>query len=118
MFEFAWKEIIRRKARSIANIIGFALGVIIFSVLISLLKVSEQGITQVLTNTGTHFIAYQTLCCGLPFVSDDALNKNFVANGISTQPMPILLIDSIKTIPEDQTPSATAFLMTCQVSLP
>lgn len=100
MFKLAWKEFTRCKVRSTIGVIGYSLAVIIFGVMLTLTKTSEKAVSKVLSNTGTHFIAYQSLCCGLPWVGDEETNKSFLANGISAQPLPIQLADTIKALPE------------------
>lgn len=46
------------------------------------------------------FIGYKKLCCGIPYILDQKLNENFLANGVSSQPLPIEIVNRIKAIPE------------------
>jgi putative ABC transport system permease protein len=98
MWKYAWREIIRRKGRSIAAICSYALAAMIFSVLISLLQYSERSQYKTLYNTGTHFIAFSPVCCNLPLLKDET-HEGFWANGSRSSIMPINLIDTIKKLP-------------------
>ena len=98
MWKYAWREIIRRKGRSIAAICSYALAVMIFSVLVSLLQYSERSQYKTLYNTGTHFIAFSPVCCNLPLLKDET-HEGFWANGSRSSIMPINLIDTIKKLP-------------------
>ena len=90
MWKYAWREIIRRKGRSIAAICSYALAVMIFSVLVSLLQYSERSQYKTLYNTGTHFIAFSPVCCNLPLLKDET-HEGFWANGSRSSIMPINL---------------------------
>jgi putative ABC transport system permease protein len=98
MWKYAWRELIRRKGRSSAAIVGYALAVIIFSVLLSLLYYSDQSMNKTLQNTGTHFIVYKPACCNL-FRLKDAIQEGFWANGNRSSLIPINLIGRIKQLP-------------------
>jgi len=98
MWKYAWRELIRRKGRSSAAIAGYALAVIIFSVLLSLLYYSDQSMNRTLQNTGTHFIVYKPACCNL-FRLKDATQEGFWANGNRSSLVPINLIERIKQLP-------------------
>jgi putative ABC transport system permease protein len=95
---FAWKEITRCKARSILNMIGYFLAIMVFSIIITLLFYSEQALNNVLSNTGTHFISFKPQCCGLPYLPGK--KQNFIANGIPAQPLPVSMLAEIKKIAE------------------
>ena len=98
MWKYALRELIRRKGRSSAAMTGYALAVIIFSVLLSLLYYSDQSMNRTLQNTGTHFIVYKPACCTL-FRLKDAANEGFWANGNRSSLIPINLIGRIKQLP-------------------
>jgi ABC-type lipoprotein release transport system permease subunit len=97
---YSWKEIRRSKARSVTAIVGYSLAALFFGILISLQVYSDKSLHNILSNTGTHFISYKPLCCGLPYIDNNEEERNFIANGISTQPLPLSLINDIKKIPE------------------
>ncbi|RPI02737.1 MAG: ABC transporter permease, partial [Ignavibacteriae bacterium] len=97
MMHYAWHELIRRKGRSFAAILSYALATVVFSVLISLLQYSERSQYKTLYNTGTHFIAFRPVCCNLPLLKDET-HEGFWANGSRSAVMPLNLIDSIHTL--------------------
>jgi putative ABC transport system permease protein len=98
MWKYAWREIVRRKGRSVAAMFSYALATMIFSVLISLLQYSEYSQYKTLHATGTHFIAFSPVCCNLPLLKDET-HEGFWANGSRSSVLPISLIDSIKKLP-------------------
>jgi putative ABC transport system permease protein len=98
MWKYPWRELVRRKGRSVAAICSYALAAMIFSVLISLLQYSERSQYKTLYNTGTHFIAFSPVCCNLPLLKDET-HEGFWANGSRSSIMPINLIDTIKKLP-------------------
>lgn len=97
---YSWKEIYRCKGRSLIAIAGYSFAALIFGIFISLLLYSNKSIGKILNNTGTHFISYKPLCCGLPYINNHEYKQNFVAEGIPSQPLPISLLSDIKKIPE------------------
>ena len=78
LIEFAWKNISRCSGRSGLTILGQGLAIMIFSVIFTLLFYSEKAMDNVLSNTGTHFISFKPLCCGLPYLKDK--KQDFFAN--------------------------------------
>ena len=46
------------------------------------------------------FVGYKKLCCGIPYILDKELNHHFIVNHVSCQPLPVGVVDRIKTIPE------------------
>jgi ABC-type lipoprotein release transport system permease subunit len=97
MLKYAWREIYRRKGRSIAAICSYALAATIFSVMISLLQYSELNQYKTLYDTGTHFIAFNPACCNFPLLKDET-HEGFWANGSRSSVMPVNLIDTIKNL--------------------
>ncbi len=98
LIRFSWKEITRCKGRSVSNILGYFISIITFSAILTMLFFSEQALNNVLNNTGTHFISYKPMCCGLPYIYQT--KQNFIANGIPSQPLLVSLLNDIKKIPE------------------
>jgi ABC-type lipoprotein release transport system permease subunit len=72
----------------------------IFTIILSLLLTSEKAINNILNNTGTHFISFRPLCCGLPYIQKSDRKQNFIANGIPSQPLPIEFLKKIQNLPE------------------
>ena len=107
ILSFAWKEIIRSRERSYSSMIGYFSATLIFAVI--LLLYSGKSIDSILSNTGTHFIAFRPFCCGLPYLTQEEAKQNFIANGIQSQPLPLTLLDEVKKIPEVK--DAAAFLL-------
>lgn len=97
MLKYAWREIIRRKGRSVAAILSYALATMIFSVLISLLQYTEYSEYKTLYNTGTHFIAFSPVCCNLPLLRDET-HEGFWANGGRSSLIPLEMIDTIRNL--------------------
>lgn len=64
MINYAIKELTRRKRRTLSNIIGYILTVVILVMIINILKETDKEQSSILESTGTHFIAYLPLCDG------------------------------------------------------
>lgn len=105
LWEYAWRETVRRKGRTLANVVGYLLAVAIMVVLISVLMFSQGAAGSVLTGVGTHFIAYipyttaadlPEFCCALP---PDTQRQNFLANGAPSIPMATYVVEQIKRLP-------------------
>ena len=75
MWEYAWRETVRRKGRTFANILGYLLAVAIMVVLVTTLVFSKEAASAVLTSTGTHFIGFIPLCETTEVCSVDLLDK-------------------------------------------
>ncbi len=108
MWKYSWREIIRRKNRSLAAILSYTLAVIVFSLLISLLQESDLSMNKTLQNTGTHFIAFRPVCCNLPQLRD-VRNEGFWANGTRSAVLSTQILDEVKKLPSVS--DASAMLM-------
>lgn len=108
MLKNAIKEITRRKTRAVVSIAGYAIAVTLLILFISLFKQTEESSRAVLTNTGTHFIAFKPQCCAIPFLNEE-YQEIFEINGIQTQLMTKDLIQKVKTSPAVK--DASPFLM-------
>jgi len=58
MYRYALKELWRHKARTAANILGYATAVAFMIAVVSLVQSHEMAATRVLKSTGTHFMAF------------------------------------------------------------
>jgi putative ABC transport system permease protein len=109
----AIRELTRRRNRTIANIIGYTLAVTAMVVLVSVLFFSRDTAGQVLTSTGTHFIAFNSLTkcnkgqTGHCFENTkDSKREGFVANGVKTKMLSSVWIPDIKKLPAVKDASA------------
>ena len=93
----AWQTFIRNKSQFIFSIFGFALSVLLFVVIMTLGMQSRKSVDSVLTNTGTHFIAFKPQCCENPFFAEES-EEGFVAQGIVSQPLPYELIKGLNEL--------------------
>jgi putative ABC transport system permease protein len=85
----AWYQINRRRARAVANILGYAFAVATMVILTHAVLASKQASDAILNSTGTHFVAFMPADKGLcpPCAANQARTQNgegFVASGIST----------------------------------
>jgi putative ABC transport system permease protein len=85
----AWRQINRRKARSVINILGYAFAVAAMVILIHAVLASKQASDAILNSTGTHFVAFVPAdkgscpqCAGACDWSENS--EGFVAFGTST----------------------------------
>jgi len=107
MWEYAWRETVRRKGRTLANVVGYLLAVAIMVVLMSVLMFSQGAAGSVLTGVGAHFIAFipfhytpsgdlpESCCCMQP----DPQWENFLANGAPSIPIWAELVKEIRKLP-------------------
>ncbi|MGD0785771.1 MAG: ABC transporter permease [Sedimentisphaerales bacterium] len=85
----AWYQINRRRARTAANILGYAFAVAVMVILTHVVSASKQASDVILNSTGTHFVAFVPADKGLcpPCAANQARTQNgegFVASGTST----------------------------------
>ena len=99
MLKYAWREILQRKNRSMAAVFSYALAVIIFSALISLLRNSDDSMYKTLQSTGTHFIAFKPMPCNCFLLKDQNKGEGFTANGTRTSVISTEIINEIKKFP-------------------
>jgi putative ABC transport system permease protein len=90
----AWYQINRRRARTVANILGYAFAVATMIVLTHAVLASKRASDAILNSTGTHFVAFVPADKGLcsQCAANQARTQNgegFVASGVST-----ILIDA------------------------
>ena len=85
----ALMELNRRKWRTGANVVGYALAVGLMVVLAGILLASRTAANDILRSTGTHFIAFVPICrdtCPATAATDGA--EGFVANGVPSSLFP------------------------------
>ncbi|MGI2335175.1 MAG: ABC transporter permease [Dehalogenimonas sp.] len=101
MWHYAWRETVRHKWRAAGNIFGYLISVATMIVLVSVLNFSSTVSGDILTTTGTHFIAFQPECFSEECSADliDPFREGFTANGSPARLLDISIIDDIKSLP-------------------
>lgn len=100
LWKCAWRELIRRKGRTLANILGYLLAVAIMVVLVTILIFSKDAASGVLSGTGTHFIAF--VPASMPQNSVkllDEQNEGFIAMGVAAGLIHETFVDKVKQLP-------------------
>jgi putative ABC transport system permease protein len=103
----AWKGLIRRKSRFFPSVLGFVLASAVFVTVRAVGVQSRRSVADVLTHTGTHFIAFRPACC-VPFF-EGKNREGYFANGSPTRPFTLELIRKIADLPS--VAEAAPFLM-------
>ncbi len=106
LWKYAWRETVRRKGRTLANVVGYLLAVAIMIVLLSVLMFSKGAAGSVLTGVGTHFATFipytvpkdlpEGCCQPLPI---NPQREFFLANGVPSWPISAELINRIRELP-------------------
>jgi len=110
-FQYVFREISRRKARTFIAIAGYALAVAMCSLVLAIFYASKESGDNVLANTGTHFIAFvpaRVSDAAIAVFRDDTISC-FLTGGIITRTMSCDVLDSIQAIPSIA--DAAPFLM-------
>jgi len=100
LWKCAWRELMRRKGRTLANILGYLLAVAIMAVLVTILIFSQNAASGVLSGTGTHFIAFAP--ASMPANSVKLLdeeNEGFLGMGVAADLIPETFVDKVKQLP-------------------
>ncbi|HUU16407.1 MAG TPA: FtsX-like permease family protein [Sedimentisphaerales bacterium] len=100
IWKCAWRELIRRKGRTLANILGYLLAVAIMVVLVTILIFSKNAASGVLSGTGTHFIAF--VPASMPQNSVkllDEQNEGFIAMGVAAGLIHETFVGKVKQLP-------------------
>jgi putative ABC transport system permease protein len=99
----ALRELIRRKNRTAANTLGYALAVALMIILAGGLLNSKRNADDILSNTGTHFVAFVPACMGGCLLRDQMKSlqesEGFVANGIPTNLISKDFIEEVRKLP-------------------
>ncbi len=85
----AWRQINRRKARAVTNILGYTFAVAVMVVLTHAVLASKQASDKILNSTGTHFVAFIPAEKGLcppcaAHLARTQKSEGFVASGTLT----------------------------------
>jgi ABC-type antimicrobial peptide transport system permease subunit len=81
MLKYAWRELSRRRGRSIAAICSYLLATVIVGVLLSLLQYSEISQNKTLYDAFTDFIAFNPIYCNFQLLKDETQKGFFGASG-------------------------------------
>jgi ABC-type antimicrobial peptide transport system permease subunit len=74
MIEYAIKELVRHRRRTIAQIAGYAAAATIITIVVTILMNGQMASGSVLSGTGTHFVGFVSLC------SDEACGNILLDN--------------------------------------
>ena len=102
LLRFALRELKRRKLRTLTNILGYTLAVAIMVILVNAIVYSKQMADNILTSTGTHFIA--SVPANLPSCPQCSLklpdnkDEGFVVYGVPTKLISVKFIDEARKI--------------------
>jgi len=110
-FQYVFREISRRKARTSVAIAGYTLAVAMCSLVLAIFYASKESGDNVLANTGTHFIAFvpaRVADAAISVFRDDTISC-FLTGGIIARTMPGDVLESVKAIPSIT--DAAPFLM-------
>ena len=88
LWECAWRELKRRKTRTLTNIFGYLLAAAIMVVVVGALLYSKEATSSILNRVGTRFIAFVPAhipsCPECSAKSPDEESEGFVAYGVAT----------------------------------
>lgn len=102
ILECAFRELMRRKMRTLANILGYLLALAIMVILINAIVYSKHASDNILNGTGTHFIASipaNIPTCSLCTIkSPENKDEGFVVYGIPTKIISTKAIKQAKEI--------------------
>ncbi|MHB9023560.1 MAG: ABC transporter permease [Armatimonadota bacterium] len=95
----ALRELSRRKARTVTNILGFLLAVALLVVVTAVLQAAREASASVLRGTGTHFIAFAPVCDTPCHITPlDPKREGFVANGTRTSVFNLISLKQINAL--------------------
>ena len=111
LWRCALREVLRRKGRFIANILGYALAVAAIIVVVGLGAFSERAAGAVLHHVGTHFITFAPCDClaNAPNGVAENFDEGFVAGVTPTNLLPAALAKAAMDLPTVR--DASPFLM-------
>jgi putative ABC transport system permease protein len=108
LLKLAWRGFITRKSRFLVSIAGFCLALVIYVLVQFILIQSQYDVNSKMNHTGTHFIAYKSICCTPPFLNADS-DEGFYANAVPSQPMILDLLREIRQL--NTVKAASPFLL-------
>ena len=110
LLRFALRELKRRRLRTLTNILGYTLAVAIMVMLVNAIVYSKHSANDILTKTGTHFIASVPAnlpsCPWCSLKLPDNKDEGFVVYGVPTKLISVKFIDEAKKIPAVKDSSA------------
>jgi hypothetical protein len=90
MLEYAMRELLRRKRRTIAHTAGYALAAAVIALVFLILYNGQAASDAILSGTGTHFAAFAPLCaseaCGQRPL--DAEHEGFYSGNVKSKALP------------------------------
>lgn len=92
----ACRELLRRRARTVVNVLGYVLATATMIVLVTLLIGSRDATGRILGSTGTHFIAFAPARAAEPL---DGECVSFIAAGVPADLLPDAIVDEVKGLP-------------------
>jgi hypothetical protein len=111
MIEYAWKELVRRKRRTIAHTAGYALAAAVIALVFTVLWNGQAASDAILRNTGTHFVAFlplpSTECCGNKPL--DPEHEGLLAGSVKTKVVPVSVLELARRL--DTVADAEPFLL-------
>jgi hypothetical protein len=111
MIEYALRELVRRKRRTAAHTAGYALSAAVITLVMTVLLNGQKASDAVLSGTGTHFIAFVTLCgdeaCDNGLI--DREHENFYAMNVKAKLLPGASLELVRTL--DTVADAAFFLL-------
>ncbi|MBI3039209.1 ABC transporter permease [bacterium] len=75
VFDCAFRELFRRKSRTVSSIFGYFLATGVLIVIVHVLLFSKRAENEVLTRTGTHFVAFSPSCREGLFLNSEEIKE-------------------------------------------
>lgn len=86
-FEYAWKELSRRKGRTIISILGYTIAIGVMVLFVSVLQFSKSAQNEVLSSVGTHFVVFSPYTVSSRMGTDELENTNGQCCPLSLYPL-------------------------------
>jgi hypothetical protein len=100
MLEYAVRELLRRKRRTVAHTAGYALAAAVIALVFLILYNGQSASDAILRGTGTHFAAFAPLCasesCGQQPL--DAGHEGFYSSGVKSKPLPHSILELARSL--------------------
>jgi putative ABC transport system permease protein len=98
LWKCIWRELSRRKIRTLVNILGYLLAVTAMAVLISWVDFSKKKANQTLSNVGTHFIIFSSDKKYCPVKALPEPTEAFVVMGVASKLMPASYVEKVRQL--------------------
>ena len=99
----AVRELWRRKGRTALAALGYLVAVAAVGILVTGVVHARRAADQILTSTGTHFIAFApaspVACPGCLIRRPEDRSEGFIANGVPTGLLPADLVQRVRALP-------------------